>query len=135
MVRDLNAAGPAFERRPELLADVEAEAVRGHCRGGKGNYLAGRDLAQNLVAGGAHGRQGIGRRLVQWVEETATVAGLFRVRLEVRAIKRDARSFYASLGYRETDRIERYYSGVEDAIKLSRDLRAVSRPPPSLRKR
>jgi ribosomal protein S18 acetylase RimI-like enzyme len=48
------------------------------------------------------------------------------VRLEVRAIKRDARHFYASLGYRETDRVDGYYSGIEDAIKLSRDLRAMS---------
>jgi ribosomal protein S18 acetylase RimI-like enzyme len=71
-------------------------------------------------------RQGLGRRLVQWVEDTAKIAGLFLVRLEVRAIKRDARYFYASLGYRETDRMEGYYSGIEDAIKLSRDLRAMS---------
>jgi ribosomal protein S18 acetylase RimI-like enzyme len=63
---------------------------------------------------------------VQWVEDTARVAGLFLVRLEVRATKRDARFFYASLGYREMDRVESYYSGIEDAIKLSRDLRAVS---------
>jgi ribosomal-protein-alanine N-acetyltransferase len=71
-------------------------------------------------------RQGLGRRLVQWVEDTAKIAGLFLVRLEVRAVKRDARYFYASLGYRETDRMEGYYSGIEDAIKLSRDLRAMS---------
>lgn len=100
-----------------------------------GNRLAGFILAQYgdesvhialLGVAREYRRQGLGRRLVQWVEQTATVAGLFLVRLEVRATRRDARYFYAALGYRETDRIAGYYSGVEDAIKLSRDLRAVS---------
>jgi ribosomal-protein-alanine N-acetyltransferase len=100
-----------------------------------GNRLAGFILAQYgdesvhialLGVAREYRRQGIGRRLVQWVEETATVAGLFLVRLEVRVVKRDARFFYGSLGYRETDRVEGYYSGLEDAIKLSRDLRAMS---------
>jgi len=108
------------------------------------NRLAGFILAQYgeesvhialLGVAAEYRRRGIGRQLVQWVEQTATVAGLFLIRLEVRAIRRDARYFYASLGYRETDRIERYYSGVEDAVKLSRDLRVVSRPPPSLRRK
>jgi ribosomal-protein-alanine N-acetyltransferase len=71
-------------------------------------------------------RQGVGRQLVQWVEETAKVAGLFLVRLEVRACKREARHFYAALGYREIDRVDGYYSGIEDAIKMSRDLRVLS---------
>lgn len=70
-------------------------------------------------------RQGLGRRLVLWVEETAVVAGLFTIRLEVRASNRQARRFYASLGYRESGVMKRYYSGVEDAVQLSRDLRTV----------
>jgi ribosomal-protein-alanine N-acetyltransferase len=99
------------------------------------NHLAGFILAQFgdesvhialLGVAAEYRRQGLGRRLIQWVEETATVAGLFLIRLEVRAVKRDARHFYASLGYRETGRVTGYYSGIEDAIKLSRDLRAVS---------
>jgi ribosomal-protein-alanine N-acetyltransferase len=99
------------------------------------NRLAGFILAQFgdesvhialLGVAAEYRRQGLGRKLIQWVEETASVAGLFLIRLEVRAIKRDARQFYASLGYRETGRVTGYYSGIEDAIKLSRDLRTVS---------
>lgn len=99
------------------------------------NHLAGFILAQFgdesvhialLGVAADYRRQGLGRKLIQWVEETASVAGLFLIRLEVRAVKRDARQFYASLGYRETGRVTGYYSGIEDAIKLSRDLRAVS---------
>jgi ribosomal-protein-alanine N-acetyltransferase len=100
-----------------------------------GNHIAGFIIAQFgdesvhialLGVAAEYRRQGLGRRLIQWVEETASVAGLFLIRLEVRAAKRDARHFYASLGYRETGRVTGYYSGIEDAIKLSRDLSAVS---------
>lgn len=70
-----------------------------------------------------HRNAGIGRRLIEWVEESAVVAGLFMVKLEVRAGNQAARRFYARVGYREAGVMTGYYSGVEDAIKLSRDLR------------
>ena len=70
-----------------------------------------------------HQRRGIGRKLVQWVEESAVVAGVFIVNLEVRASNHSARRFYAHLGYRELGASPGYYSGVEDAVKLTRDLR------------
>jgi ribosomal protein S18 acetylase RimI-like enzyme len=72
-------------------------------------------------------RQGIGRQLVGWLEDTARVAGTFAIRLEVRATNRGARAFYAALGYRETGCVRGYYQGVEDAIRLARDL-AVGTP-------
>lgn len=71
-------------------------------------------------------RSGIGRRLLAWVEDSATVAGIFRMNLEVRAGNSEARSFYARLGYKENGRVTGYYSGIEDAIRLTRDLRVVS---------
>lgn len=80
-----------------------------------------------LGVAAARQRHGIGRRLVNWVEETAVVAGIFQVRLEVRAGNRPARKFYASLHYTESGTVPGYYSGVEDAVKLSRDLRAPCR--------
>lgn len=67
-------------------------------------------------------RHGLGRRLIGWVEESASVAGLFLMQLEVRAGNQQARRFYATLGYRETARSTGYYSGVEDAVRLERDL-------------
>jgi ribosomal-protein-alanine N-acetyltransferase len=75
-------------------------------------------------------RHGLGKQLIAWVEESASVAGLFQMQLEVRASNQQARRFYASLGYREANRAARYYSGVEDAIRLERDLAVAS---PSLR--
>lgn len=101
-----------------------------------GGELAGFVLAQFgnrgvhialLGVAPAYQRHGLGKQLVGWVEESASVAGLFLMQLEVRAGNQQARRFYASLGYRETARAVGYYSGVEDAIRLERDL-AVSRP-------
>lgn len=74
-------------------------------------------------------RQGIARRLVQWVEESAVAAGVFQVRLETRRINRGAQRFYASLGYTSSGVLCGYYSGIEDAIRLSRDLRIAPRDP------
>jgi ribosomal-protein-alanine N-acetyltransferase len=67
-------------------------------------------------------RQGIGRRLIGWLEDTACVAGTFSIRLEVRASNRVARAFYAALRYRETGWVRGYYQGIEDAVRFARDL-------------
>lgn len=67
-------------------------------------------------------RLGLGRKLVSWVEESAAVAGLFVMQLEVRAGNHQALRFYSMLGYREISRTVGYYSGVEDAVRLERDL-------------
>jgi ribosomal-protein-alanine N-acetyltransferase len=101
-----------------------------------GGELAGFVLAQFgsrsvhialLGVSQTHQRRGLGRQLVSWVEESASVAGLFLMQLEVRAGNQQARRFYASLGYRETSLAAAYYSGVEDAIRLERDL-AIEKP-------
>ncbi len=67
-------------------------------------------------------RLGIGRRLVEWLEETAVTAGTFVISLEVRAINVGARWFYGRLGYREVRCIAGYYSRVENAVQMVRDL-------------
>jgi ribosomal protein S18 acetylase RimI-like enzyme len=128
--RDLIETDLPWSWTPRRVAGLMRQRESSATIAKDGNRLAGFILAQygdeSVHIAREYRRQGIGRRLVQWVEDTSRVAGLFLVRLEVRATKRDARFFYASLGYREMDRVEGYYSGIEDAIKLSRDLRAVS---------
>jgi ribosomal-protein-alanine N-acetyltransferase len=82
------------------------------------------DAHLNLLAvEPAYRRNGIGRRLLCWLEETAIVAGTFFISLEVRADNGDAREFYADSGYRETGLIPRYYDDRFDAALLARDLR------------
>jgi [ribosomal protein S18]-alanine N-acetyltransferase len=96
-----------------------------------GGELAGFVLAQFgnravhvalLGVAPAYQRVGLGRKLVSWVEESASVAGLFVMQLEVRAGNTQALRFYSMLGYREISRTVGYYSGVEDAVRLERDL-------------
>lgn len=68
-------------------------------------------------------RHGVGLRLLRWLDASAVVAGTFRVTLELRAGNAGAHAFYESAGYRDAARLAGYYQGVEDAIRMSRDLR------------
>jgi ribosomal-protein-alanine N-acetyltransferase len=70
-------------------------------------------------------RRGLGRRMVRWLEASAMVAGTFEVSLEVRATNLAARAFYRSLGYSEADLLPGYYERIEDAVRMTRDLRVV----------
>jgi ribosomal-protein-alanine N-acetyltransferase len=74
----------------------------------------------------AQRRLGIGRALVDWLEATALTAGTGVIRLETRAGNAAARSFYRSLGYVEIGLLRRHYDGVEDAVRIAKDLHAVA---------
>ena len=71
----------------------------------------------------SHQRCSIGRRLVEWLEETSLVAGISTINLELRTNNFGARCFYKMLGFKETAYIPGYYRGVETAVKMSRDIR------------
>jgi ribosomal-protein-alanine N-acetyltransferase len=73
-------------------------------------------------------RQGIGRHLVEWLESSARTAGMFSVRLEMRAANDAARAFYERLGYIEAGQRKAYYAGREDALRMLRDLASTSAP-------
>jgi ribosomal-protein-alanine acetyltransferase len=64
---------------------------------------------------------GIGRQLLEWLEASARTAGIFMVHLELRATNDSARFFYEKLGYREVGRKKAYYSGREDALRMTHD--------------
>ena len=64
--------------------------------------------------------QGIGRRLLEWLERPARVAGLARIVLEVRADNAGAHAFYQRLGYRTLERMPGYYGGREAAVRMGR---------------
>jgi ribosomal-protein-alanine N-acetyltransferase len=70
-------------------------------------------------------RAGLGRRMVRWLEESAVVAGVFEVHLEVRIGNLTGRRFYRALGYQELDLLPGYYDHIEDAVRMTRDLRVV----------
>jgi len=74
-------------------------------------------------------RSGVGRHLVGWLEESALVAGIGSIRLELRASNRGARRFYERLGFAEIGRVAEYYGGVETAVRMARDIRRASNAP------
>lgn len=67
-------------------------------------------------------RTGVGRRLVEWLEKCALVAGIFSVVLEVREGNDEARLFYERMGYRTQARLPGYYRGIESALRMGRTL-------------
>ena len=68
-------------------------------------------------------RRGIARQLLSWLHDTAVTAGTFVIALELRATSAAAHAFYSALGYRDAGRAAAYYQGMEDAIRMTRDLR------------
>jgi len=70
-----------------------------------------------------HQRQGIGRRMMDWLLKSARVAGTASIHLELRARNRTARRFYRALGFVETAYVPGYYRGREMALRMTRELR------------
>ena len=68
-------------------------------------------------------RRGIARRIIQWLVESATIAGVASLHVELRARNSDAHAFYRAIGFAETLRLPGYYSGRETAIRMIRLLR------------
>jgi ribosomal-protein-alanine N-acetyltransferase len=77
-------------------------------------------------------REGLGRRLVEWLEKPALVAGISAVFLEVRGSNHGAQAFYERLGYRKLARIAHYYQGRESAIRMGRELGCWDQPEPDV---
>ena len=76
-----------------------------------------------LAVQAAQRRKGVGTALLAWLEATVSIAGIPIVRLETRANNDEARSFYRHHGFEELGLHQGYYQGVEDAMRMSKDLR------------
>jgi [ribosomal protein S18]-alanine N-acetyltransferase len=116
---------PARVRRSIMSRDCSVVVAR---RDGRVAAFAimyfGDDVAHlNLLAvAGGHRRQGIGRRLIQWLSATALEAGVFRIDLELRASNEVARSFYECLGFEALNVVQGYYQGLEPALRMTKRL-------------
>jgi ribosomal protein S18 acetylase RimI-like enzyme len=75
----------------------------------------------------SHRRLGIGQRMLEWLLESARVAGMASIHLELRAANDAARRFYRAMGFYETVLVPGYYrSGEgrkEGALRMLRVLR------------
>ncbi|MBI4290185.1 MAG: GNAT family N-acetyltransferase [Betaproteobacteria bacterium] len=74
----------------------------------------------------SHQRRGIGKRMVNWLIESALTAGIATVTLELRAANAGARRFYQTLGFTDAAQIPGYYRGRETALRMSRTLRRAN---------
>jgi ribosomal-protein-alanine N-acetyltransferase len=75
-----------------------------------------------LAVAPEHRRQGLGRQLMSWLTQSAMVAGVFRINLELRTHNEPARIFYESLGFDQLGVVPGYYQGREAALRMSRRL-------------
>jgi ribosomal-protein-alanine N-acetyltransferase len=73
-------------------------------------------------------RHGIGRDMVNWMEQSALTAGITIVYLQCRANNTAAQAFYRKLGYKKLQTLPDYYRGIESAVLMGRDLTIAVSP-------
>ena len=76
----------------------------------------------------ARRRQGIGRGLLAWLTESARVAGMAAIHLELRTDNDAAHAFYRTLGFAESAVVPGYYEGRVAARRMLRRLRPPAAP-------
>lgn len=142
MSRDLVEAGLGWHYRAEricrlindaetvALAACDAERLAGFAIMSFGDEHAHLVL---LAVRATHQRRGIGRRMTEWLLESAATAGIASIKVELRADNRPAYALYRALGFAETLRAPGYYRGREAAIFMMRMLRPAGLTPQAWR--
>jgi ribosomal-protein-alanine N-acetyltransferase len=69
-----------------------------------------------------HRRKGVASAMLAWLETTLRVAGITHMQLETRVHNADAVAFYRGHGFHEAGLHEGYYEGVEDALRMRKNL-------------
>ena len=120
MSRDLIESGLGWRYRPDrmtalikdpdttALVACDAPGIQGLAIMQFGDEWAHLTL---LCVKPEHQRRGIGLRLNQWMIDSARVAGIASVRLELRADNATALAFYRRLGFTELQTVPHYYGG------------------------
>ena len=119
-------------RDRETLAVVACEGAKSGAARGTVTGFAIMELGDErahlvlLAVRPSHRRLGIGQRLLEWLLESARVAGMASIHLELRANNEAARRFYRAMGFYETVLVPGYYRGEgrkEGALRMLRVLR------------
>ena len=110
-------------RDPDTLAPVACDGGR---IAGFGLMEFGEERAHLvlLAVRPAQRRLGIGRRLLEWLLESARTAGIASLHLELRTGNEAAQRFYRAMGFDETIVVPGYYRGREAALRMIRVLRS-----------
>jgi len=74
-------------------------------------------------------RQGVARRLLAWLLDSARIAGIAELSLELRAGNADARAFYRAMGFSDAGLLPGYYRKREPALRMLRVLRGPGETP------
>ena len=132
LARDLIEADLGWTYRPErvrvLICDPDVVTLVAR----DGPYVVGFAIMQFsderahlvlLAVRPTHQRAGIARRLLEWLLESAAVAGMASVHVELRVTNEAAFAFYRAMGFAPTLRVEGYYLGRETAVRMLRMLR------------
>ncbi len=139
MSRDLIEHGLGWEYRRARVAGMIADRDTAAIVTRDGPRVAGfafmsfgaeRGHLVLLAVRASHQRQGIARRMIAWLTDTALVAGAASLNCELRVGNEAALAFYRSEGFTETLRIPGYYRGREPGIRMMRLLRAPGQSMP-----
>ena len=119
---------PARVTRNLRQADTLVLSARDHALAGFAIMQFGEERAHLslLAVRPDRQRQGVARRMLQWLTESALTAGIASIQLELRESNLSARRFYLAQGYNETARVPGYYRGIETAVRMLRDIRVNS---------
>jgi [ribosomal protein S18]-alanine N-acetyltransferase len=138
LARDLIETGLGWGYRPqrimELIRDIDTVTLVARERKRAVGFAVMRfgDERAHLILLAvlpAYQRRGIGRRMIEWLVESALVAGMASIHVELRASNRAAYALYRSVGFSETLRVPGYYRGRETALRMLRMLRAPGGSP------
>ena len=130
--RELVEAGLGWsyrrERISELIGDADTVALVAREREQVAGFAIttfGEERAHLvlLAVRKASQRRGIARRMIHWIVESAAVAGVASVHVELRAHNVAGIALYRASGFAEALRMPGYYRGREDAIRMVRVLR------------
>jgi ribosomal-protein-alanine N-acetyltransferase len=118
---------PSRVRRAIQAADTNVVVVRGQNELSAFGIMEYWDEDAHLVLFAVRAtrqRQGVGSRVLRWLEDSAHVAGAKRIRVEARGENVSGRCFYNEHGYHEVAIKARNYSGIADGILMEKWLRA-----------
>lgn len=133
MARDYIETGLGWSYQPRRIAelirdpDVAALVARDAAHTAGFAIMSFGDERAHLVLLAVHPsrrRRGIARRMLGWLVDSATTAGMASIHVELRADNVAAYAMYEAAGFAETFRVPRYYRGRETAVRMLRVLRA-----------
>jgi ribosomal-protein-alanine N-acetyltransferase len=129
--RDEIEYGLPWNWRPRRVAKAIADKATNAVVARHGDSLAGFAIMQYgddeahvvlFAVHPAHRRKGVGTALLSWLEATARTAGIESIWLEARERNIEAIAFYRKHGFTQLNLQKAYYLGVENAVRMAKDL-------------